>query len=51
MSALALLSSDQAAGDAARRGDLAKLDEKREPFDGLVRGELQLSIQVDSKAP
>ena len=51
LSALALLSSDQAAGDLARRGDAARLDEVRQPLDGLTRGELLLSITVDSRAP
>ena len=32
-----------------RRGDLAKLDEHRFPVDGLVRGELQVPVQVDSR--
>jgi hypothetical protein len=50
-SALALLSSDQEAGDRSRRGDLAKLGEQRLPLEGLVRGELQVAIQVDSKTP
>lgn len=51
LSALALLSSDQAAGDLTRRGDAARLDEVRHPLDGLTRGELLLSITVDSRAP
>ncbi|MBI5711018.1 MAG: hypothetical protein HZC42_12070 [Candidatus Eisenbacteria bacterium] len=51
VSALALLSSGQAAGDLARRGDTARLEETRQPLDGLTRGELLLSITVDSRAP
>ena len=50
-SALAVMSSDQSAGERSRRGDLAKLNEERLPLEGLVRGELQVTIQVDSKAP
>ena len=51
VSALALLAGGQAAGDGGRRGDAARLDERRVPFTGPVRGELLLSVQVDSKAP
>jgi len=51
ISALALLAGDQAAGDAGRRGDAARLDERRVPFAGPLRGELLLSVQVDAKAP
>ena len=50
-SALAVMSSPQATGDQARRGDLAKLDETRLPLAGMTRGELVLSVTVDSKAP
>ena len=51
ISALALLAGGQSAGDGGRRGDVARLDERRVPFDGPVRGELLLSVQVDAKAP
>ncbi len=51
LSALVLIASDQSAGDRSRRGDVAKLDEQRLGLDGLVRGELQLGLIVDSKAP
>ncbi len=50
-SALALLAGGQTAEDATRRGSQAVLDEVRRRFDGQVRGELQLEIQVDPKAP
>ncbi len=51
VSALALLAGSQGAGDGGRRGDAARLDQRRVAFDGPVRGELLLSVQVDSKAP
>jgi len=51
VSALALLAGGQSAGDGGRRGDAARLDERRVAFRGPVRGELLLAIQVDSKAP
>jgi hypothetical protein len=51
VSALALLAGTQSAGDGGRRGDAARLDERRIPFAGTVRGELLLSVQVDAKAP
>jgi hypothetical protein len=51
ISALALLAGDQAAGDVGRRGDAARLEEHRVAFEGPVRGELLLSVQVDAKAP
>ena len=50
-SALALLSSGERAGDASRRGGVAKLDERRLPLGGLTRGELVLQVRVDSQAP
>jgi len=50
-SALAILASGQAAGDQARRGDRAFLSEQRTEFDGPLRGELQLEVMVDAKAP
>jgi hypothetical protein len=51
VSALALLAGGQGAGDAARRGDVARLDERRLPLGGMVRGELQLQVSVDPEAP
>jgi hypothetical protein len=51
VSALALLASGQGDGDGSRRGDAARLDERRAPLAGTVRGELLLSVQVDAKAP
>jgi hypothetical protein len=51
VSALALLAGGQSGGDAARRGDAARLDEKRERLSGMVRGELQLLVTVDPAAP
>ena len=50
-SSAAVLSSGLAAGDAARRADAALLDETRLPLAGVTRGELQLALTVDSKAP
>jgi hypothetical protein len=50
-SALAVLSDAQRAGDLVRRGDRVLLGETRRPLDGAVRGELQLELNVDSKAP
>ncbi len=51
LSALAMLSSGERAGDAGRRGGLAKLDERRLPLGGLTRGELLLQVRVDAQAP
>jgi hypothetical protein len=51
VSALALLAGGQGAGDGGRRGDAARLDERRLPFPGPVRGELLISVLVDAKAP
>lgn len=51
VSALALLAGVQIAGDSGRRGDGARLDERRAPFPGPVRGELLLSVVVDARAP
>ena len=51
LSALALMSSAQATGDRARRGESARLDETRLPLEGMTRGELLLPIVVDSKSP
>jgi hypothetical protein len=50
-SAAAVLSSGLAAGEAARRSDAALLGETRLPLAGVTRGELQLALTVDSKAP
>jgi hypothetical protein len=50
-SALAVLSDAQRAGDLARRGDRVLLGETRHALAGAVRGELQLELNVDSKAP
>jgi hypothetical protein len=50
-SALALLSPAQQAGDRARRGDWALVEEVRRPADGVVRGELLLELVVDRQAP
>ena len=51
LSGLSILSSGQVAGDRSRRGDVAKLDEQVLKLDGLTRGELQLQVRVDSRAP
>jgi hypothetical protein len=51
VSALALMAGGQGAGDGSRRGDAARLDERRVPFRGSVRGELLVSVLVDAKAP
>jgi hypothetical protein len=50
-SALALLAPPQQAGDRARRGDWALVEEVRRPADGVVRGELLLELVVDRQAP
>jgi len=50
-SALALLAGGQTAEDVNRRGSETMLDETRRPFDGQVRGELQLEVNVDLEAP
>jgi hypothetical protein len=51
LSALALLAGGQGAGESARRGDVARLDEERVALGGTVRGELQLQVTVDPAAP
>ncbi len=51
ISALALLASGSTAGDPVVRGDLARLDERRVPVDGPLRGQLLLTVNVDRKAP
>ena len=50
-SALALLAPPQQAGDRARRGDWALVEEVHRPADGVVRGELLLELVVDRQAP
>ena len=50
-SALALLAGGQEAEDAVRRGSQAYLDRADRRFDGQVRGELQLEVEVDPAAP
>jgi len=49
-SALAVLGSPQQAGDRARRGDWALVEELRRPLDRVVRGELLLELMVDRDA-
>jgi hypothetical protein len=51
VSALSIMASDQAAADRTRRGDLAWVDQRRVPFDGTVRGEMTVTLVVDSRAP
>ncbi len=51
VSALALMAGGQGAGDGGRRGDAARLDERRIAFAAPLRGELLLSVQVDGRAP
>ena len=50
-SALAVLAGGQGAGDVARKGGVARLDEQHLPLGGLTRGELLLQVTIDSKAP
>ncbi len=50
-SAAAVLSSGLAAGDLANRAEAALLDETSLPLGAATRGELQLVLTVDSKAP
>jgi hypothetical protein len=50
-SALALLAPSQQAGDRARRGDWALVEEVRRPGDVVVRGEQLLELVVDRQAP
>jgi hypothetical protein len=47
-SAVSLLANDRSAPDRGRRGDLAWLDERRLPVPGQLRGELTLTVVVDS---
>lgn len=51
LSALALMSSGTAAGEVARRGDAALIDERHLPLDGPLRGEVLLPLRVDRTAP
>jgi hypothetical protein len=51
LSALAMMSAGQSASDGPRPGDLVLLEETRTAFQAVVRGELLLSLQVDSRAP
>ncbi len=51
ISALALLASGTAAGDAGRRGNAARLDERRVTLDGPLRGEVLLPLRVERNAP
>jgi SpoIVB peptidase S55 len=51
LSALAVMGSEETAGEASRRGGVARVDERREPFAGPVRGELTLALTVDRRAP
>ena len=50
-SALALLAPAQSAGERIRRADWALLAEGTRPFDGVVRGEILLDLNVDDRAP
>jgi len=50
-SAAAVLSSGLAAGEGVRRAETALLGTARLPLAGVTRGELQLVLTVDSKAP
>ena len=50
-SAAAVLASGLAAGDAVQRAESAMLGETRLTLSGATRGELQLVLTVDSKAP
>jgi hypothetical protein len=50
-SALALLAPPQQAGDRARRGDWAMVEEVRRSTEGVVRGEQLLELVVDRQAP
>ncbi|MEO5988724.1 MAG: SpoIVB peptidase S55 domain-containing protein [Candidatus Eisenbacteria bacterium] len=50
-STMAVMSAPQTAGDQARRGEWALLDEQRLAMPGVVRGELLLEVNVESKSP
>ncbi len=51
LSALTVLASPLSAGERGRRGELAMLGEQRDALPGVVRGQLLLDVNVDSKAP
>lgn len=46
--ALSLMADDAYAGERIRRGDLAWLAQRRVPVSGVLRGELQLNVVVES---
>lgn len=50
-STMAVMSAPQTAGDQARRGEWALIDEQRLTMPGAVRGELLLEVNVESKSP
>ena len=50
-STMAVMSAPQTAGDLARRGEWAILDEQRLPMPGAVRGEILLEVNVETKSP
>jgi hypothetical protein len=50
-SALAVLAPGQQAGDRARRGEWALVQEVKRSFDEVIRGELVLELVVDRLAP
>jgi len=50
-SILAVMSAPQTAGDRARRGEWALLDEQRSVVPGVLRGELLLEVIVETKSP
>lgn len=50
-SALALLAGNQSGEDANRRGWQAMIDQAQHPLAGLLRGEIQLEVNVDPQAP
>ena len=50
-SALPLLADPRSGGERVRRGELAKLDERRFPLDAQMRGEIMIPIEVDTQAP
>jgi hypothetical protein len=49
-SALAVVGSAQQAGDRARRGDWALVQERHQSLERVVRGELLLELMVDRNA-
>jgi len=50
-SALPLLADSRSGGERVRRGELAKLDERRFPLDAQLRGEIMIPVEVDVQAP